>query len=161
MSIEDRYEYNSIDVARYIAAYANEHKFGINITKIQKLLYAAYGVFLSVNGYRLTDEHPAAWPYGPVFASTRERIKGENLPSLSFDNQNIGYLRQDKMISQLMNLIFNTYGALDASSLTAWSHEDGSPWELTTRDYNFKWGDAIPDVYIKDHFDKIVTVGNG
>jgi len=33
MEIADTYKYRSIDVARYVIAYANENKYGINLTK--------------------------------------------------------------------------------------------------------------------------------
>lgn len=72
--INDTYKYDSVTVANYIIAFANENKFFINMTKLQKLLYIAYGVYLSVKNERLTNEHPQAWPYGPVFPTTRNRL---------------------------------------------------------------------------------------
>jgi uncharacterized phage-associated protein len=33
----------------------------MNMTKIQKLTYIAYGTYLTIKDERLTDEHPQAW----------------------------------------------------------------------------------------------------
>lgn len=48
--IADTYRYNSVDVARYIVARANEEHLGINMTKMQKLLYIAYGAYMGTGG---------------------------------------------------------------------------------------------------------------
>ena len=45
---EDTYKYMSTDLARYIVAYANDQRYNINMTKIQKLLYVTYGIYLAV-----------------------------------------------------------------------------------------------------------------
>lgn len=51
--MNDEYAYNSVTVATYVVALANSKKLGINMTKIQKLLYIAYGVYLVVKKSRL------------------------------------------------------------------------------------------------------------
>lgn len=63
--IQDTYRYKSTDVALHLAAVANERRVSINMTKIQKLLYITYGVFLRVYRERLLNEHPQARPNGP------------------------------------------------------------------------------------------------
>ena len=73
--MEDTYKYKSTIVATYIAALANEKRVSVNMTKIQKLLYIAYGIYLAVKDSRLTNEHPQAWPYGPVFPTTRNKLQ--------------------------------------------------------------------------------------
>lgn len=39
----------------------------ISKTQAQKLLYCCYGIVLAAFDERLTDEHPKAWPGGPIF----------------------------------------------------------------------------------------------
>ena len=36
--VDDKFLYNSVAMARYIIAYANENRYMINMTKLQKLL---------------------------------------------------------------------------------------------------------------------------
>lgn len=153
--IKDTYAYNSVSLARYIVAYANAHGFGINITKVQKLLYIAYGTYLAVRGARLTDEHPQAWPFGPVFPTTRRKLLGIPLGDIRMaDEAALG----DEAKS-LVALVFRSFGARTASYLTAWSHQPGSPWDFATKMDGFKWGDEIPDEYILPYFDGMVKYG--
>ena len=136
--IQDTYRYKSTDVALHLAAVANERRVSINMTKIQKLLYITYGVFLRVHRERLLNEHPQAWPYGPVFPATRNRLLKRDLYSIAF--------------------VFSSFGGWNAGQLSEWSHRQGSPWEETTSREGFVWGGVISDDLIYDYFAKIVTV---
>lgn len=156
--IEDKYAYNSVIVARYIVAVANDRKIGINMTKLQKLLYIAYGTYLAVKGVRLTNEHPQAWPYGPVFPTTRNKmIKVINWDDISVKDEEFKEIHSDRDIASLMNLVFDYFGQYNAATLTEWSHKDGSPWERATKQESFKWGNAIPDEFILDYFKSILV----
>lgn len=44
---------NSVDVAAYIAKQAVIKNYYIDLTKLQKILYACYGTYLAVTGKRL------------------------------------------------------------------------------------------------------------
>ena len=52
----EEYKYNSVEVAKFIVATANNKHLSINMTKVQKLLYIAYGIFLAVKGYKCRYE---------------------------------------------------------------------------------------------------------
>lgn len=156
MGTSDTYQYNSVIVAKYIIATANERRVAINITKVQKLLYIAYGFYLAVTGNRLTNEYPHAWPYGPVFPTTRNKLVDVDLYSILFDDPELSSISQDDEMADLMNLVFNAFGGWTASALTAWSHAEGTPWERTTDAEGFKWGDIIPDEYIKSYFSSMI-----
>lgn len=153
---KDRYEYSSVKIAKYIVATANSNNISINMTKIQKLLYIAYGIFLAVKGYRLTNEHPQAWPYGPVFPTTRNKLLKQDLYSINFHDSEISSLSEDSELKELVKLVFNSFGEWNASQLTEWSHADGSPWQQTVSTENFTWGAVIPDSYIKPYFSSII-----
>ncbi len=60
-------QYDSRDVAAYIAQQCRTKGIEYNNTKIQKLLYCAYGILLAWAGEHICDEYPRAWDYGPVF----------------------------------------------------------------------------------------------
>ncbi|MDR2969384.1 MAG: SocA family protein [Tannerellaceae bacterium] len=159
-AIQDTYRYNSVAAAKYIAAYANEHRYAINITKIQKLLYIAYGTFLSVNNERLTDEHPQAWPYGPVFPTTRSKLLHIDIQSINIKDPDILFLESDSELKGLIEFVFRFFRWKNAADLTEWSHKDGSAWHRTTNMRNFDWGCIIPDEYIKEYFDSIIVRDN-
>lgn len=156
--IPDTYKYNSVDVACAIIAYANEHKVYINMTKTQKLLYIAYGAYLAIRGERLTNEHPQAWPYGPVFPTTRNKLlyldDFSEFDKSNYPNQEIF---KDNDLNALIAMVFYTFGKYNAASLSEWSHKSNSPWDRTVKTSGFNWGDRIPDEYIKEYFDTLLV----
>lgn len=150
------YKYRSTEVAKLIIATANEKKLSINMTKTQKLLYIAYGIHLAVRDVRLTDEHPQAWPYGPVFPTTRKRLLKEDLYSITKDDAELREISQDEDMTALVELVFKHFGMWSAQTLTIWSHKDGSPWQRTVSSEGFDWGEQIPDSYIKPYFQRMI-----
>lgn len=155
--IDDTFKYKSVVIAKYIVAYANANHFAINMTKLQKLLYAVYGTYLAMKGERLTDEHPQAWPYGPVFPTTRNKLLKLSFDSIDFNDSDLSEFNADNETKQYVEVVFNNFGKFNAATLTAWSHSNGSPWETTTQKNGFKWGDRIDDETIQQYFNKIIT----
>lgn len=149
-------EYNSVLFAKYIIAVANERGVPINMTKTQKLLYIAYGIYYAVKGTRLLNEHPQAWPYGPVFPTTRNHLLNINFYNIRKTDDEFAQIREDGEINSLLNLVFNSFGDWTAGQLSEWSHSDGSPWEKTVNREDFSWGDRISDEDIKSYFSMIL-----
>lgn len=154
-------EYNSVIFARYIIANANRRGCSINMTKVQKLLYISYGTYLAVCDQRLLDEHPQAWPYGPVFPTTRRKLINVNFYTISMDDPEFDALRRDENVSDLMDLVFNTFGSWTAKQLSEWSHSEGSPWEKTVNADKFKWGARMSDDEIKGYFALMIKDKDG
>lgn len=154
----DTYRYNSVVVAFYIVAWANQHKVTINLTKTQKLLYVAYGANLIVGKDRLCNEHPQAWPYGPVFPTTRNRLLKTDLAAITMESDVLTGVKCDTYLEQIVKFVFEGFGNKTAGQLTAWSHKPNSPWEETTHMPNFKWGNEIPDAYIYEYFAQIINI---
>lgn len=151
--------YTSVNIARYIVALSNSKGVPINMTKLQKLLYVAYGLYLAVNNTRLFEEHPQAWPYGPVFPTTRNKLLNVNFYEIDYNSEEFSVLREDSDINALLTAVFNAFGGWTASQLTVWSHMNGTPWERTTEIDGFKWGDQIPDEFISSYFKMILRNG--
>lgn len=159
----DIYRYRSTDVAKYIVAEANSRRVGINMTKMQKLLYIVYGTFLCVYEERLVDEYPQAWPYGPVFPSTRKALLDVDMLSLSYTdietNEHLK-IKQDEDLKKVIDFAFTNFGIWNAGQLSEWSHREGSPWADTTKCKGFKWGDVIQDKLIYNYFKDLIMVDN-
>lgn len=149
--------YNSTILAKYITAYLNEKKADVNMTKIQKLTYIAYGLYLAVRNERLIDEHPQAWPYGPVFPTTRNKLSKIDLNSISLQDEDLEEISSDADVKSLIDLVYKTFGTWSAFELSEWSHKEGSPWEKTVSTHGFKWGKRIEDEPIEAYFKKIIT----
>ena len=158
--IADTYKYKSDSIALYLIAIANDKKISVNITKIQKLLYIVYGTFLRVYSIRLIDEHPQAWPYGPVFPTTRNVIKRKIASEeLEYPMSQIGDdIKSDAELKKVIDFVMTHFGVWNAGQLTEWSHRDGSPWDLTVKQDGFKWGDTISDTLILEFFTKLIRV---
>ena len=156
MEIKDTYKYNSVDVARYIVAYANEHKYGINMTKLQKLLYIVYGSYLVLHQERLTNEHPHAWPFGPVFPTTRSKLLKCDFSEIRLSAEGLKVLSEDTAFTGIVKTVFDTFGAKTGGYLSAWSHLEGSPLDRLVKSPGFVWGDIIPDGSIAEYFNSII-----
>lgn len=153
--------YTSVNIARYLIACCNAKGIGINITKLQKLLYIAYGVYLAVNDVRLFSEHPQAWPYGPVFPTTRNRLLKEDFYGIDMNSDEFSEIKKDEDINALVSSVLASFGDWTAYQLTRWSHQNGSPWEKTTELDGFSWGDQIPDEFISPYFKMMIRADNG
>ena len=157
MEIKDTYSYKSTILAEYLAAIANERRLSINMTKLQKLLYIVYGAYLRIYEERLLNEHPQAWPYGPVFPSTRNHLLKKDLYDIelsSIDEQ----LKADDRLNRVIDFVLAKFGTWNAGQLSVWSHSSGSPWDKTTNVKGFRWGDVIPDTFILSYFTEIITI---
>ena len=151
--INDTFKYRSIELAKYIIAYANKNMYAINMTKLQKLLYIVYGTSLAIYNERIIDEHPQAWPYGPVFPTTRNKLLKEVFEEITFDDADVVRIKDDTRTKQIVAAVFRAFGRYNAGTLSAWSHQPNSPWERTTLKDGFKWGDRIDDESIRVYFD--------
>ena len=136
---------DSVNMARCLVSYGNRNSIFMNITKTQKLLYIAYGIYLADKGQRLFDEHPQCWPFGPVFPTTRNRLLKERLESITDISDNAE-------INGLIEKVFDKFGAQTAQWLSEWSHQAGSPWDKTRLRVGFKWGMQIEDQDIELYF---------
>lgn len=152
----ETYKYNSVTVAKFVVAYAHKECITINMTKLQKLLYIAYGLYLAVKNSRLLNEHPQAWPYGPVFPTTRNKLLKLDLTNISLDDPEFKEIKADNEIESLLNLVFKSFGKLSANQLSEWSHQSGSPWEETVSSPEFNWGKRIDDDMIQSYFSKMI-----
>ena len=159
MEFQDTYKYDSQIFAKFLIYCANQKHIFMNITKVQKLLYICYGAFLRIKEERLLNEHPQAWPYGPVFPRVRKMlVKDENLLTLNVILPEIKDLSSDEYMCKFVDNVLNAFGKNTAASLTEWSHHENSAWDLTTKKPDFVWSDEICDSLIYDYFGTIVKV---
>jgi len=142
--------YDSVTVAKYLLALAYRERIVLNVTKVQKLLFIAYGYFLAKKDHVLVDEAPRAWPFGPVFPKTRKRIDYGKMVDLQ--DPALKEISQDAEVTEVLSKIIKRYSEFSASQLSDWSHMPGSPWDKTTRQSGFNWDAPIPDDFIKEYF---------
>lgn len=146
--------YDSKLIAKYLLALGYDQGKVLNVTKVQKLLFIAYGYFLN-KGRKIIDEQPKAWPYGPVFPKTRKIDYG--IVYMKSD-LNFNEINSDEDLKESLKKIVEKYSIHTAKQLSDWSHMQGSPWEKTTKQPNFDWNAPIPDEFIKDYFSKLEVI---
>lgn len=146
-------------VARYLIAKANDKNQEMNITKLMKLLYICYGVYMAVRGKRLFAEQPQAWPYGPVFPNIRSALRDEIFALVSLTNIN-KEINSDEDLKALTDSVLKTFGGWSASQLTEWMHAKNTPWTRTTELEGFEYGDTISDNETCSYFKTIMGKGN-
>lgn len=161
MTIKDTFKYRSTDIAIYIIALANDDRIAVNMTKVQKLLYIVYGAYLRIYGERLLDEHPQAWPYGPVFPTTRNKLLKHEFSTITKEEiteEERDHIVKDEKLKRVIDFVFRCFGDWNAGQLSEWSYCNGSPWQQTTNKDGFKWGNVISDELIRDYFNGIITI---
>lgn len=128
----------------------------LNKTQINKILFYVYGVYLAEKNVPLfNDDKPKAWPYGPVFPRVNKKIVTDSLVSIQHElavkfSQNKDAL---DLVVQAVNAMYDK----TAVSLTAWSHQEGSPWYRTLYEdqepgHQAPWNTEIKAEYIKEYF---------
>lgn len=118
-------EFKSSSVIAYILYKGKQENHPINRTQAQKLLYCCYGIVMAQFNERLTDEHPRAWLYGPVFTQTIEDIKNHRLTvemAIEFEKA-----CPPEWLSWIDKTLY-TFWDYTATQLTNWTHVKGSPW---------------------------------
>ncbi len=138
--------FDSVDIAKALRWIGKEKNKQLNMTKLNKLLYIAYGVLLVKTKERLTKEHPAAWPYGPVFPRMHRHVKLSDSIEPSFYNS------LSDALKNLLSNVVDVFGDIPASQLSAWSHEEGSPWSKALARGNGDWNQKLSDDDIYSYF---------
>lgn len=147
----------SIDYARLIQYAAQSlHRQMLNKTQVNKILFYVYGRYLAVTGSPLfTDDTPKAWPYGPVFPRVNKKVNTSKAISLSKEEIEIFKSNPDALLI-VEAAVKQMYG-MTASSLTRWSHQEGSPWYRTLfegyeQGQQAPWNTEIKREYIEEYF---------
>lgn len=143
--MDNKQQYDSVIGAKLLLALAYQKGKILNVTKVQKMLYIIYGYFLAKENYIIFTETPKAWPYGPVFPRTRNRIDFDRVhKTTEVDIQDI---YQNTEIVDVFNKVIDKYAKFTAGQLSEWSHMEGGAWDKTTKQSGFYWNKEIPNKY--------------
>jgi len=141
---------SSLSLSFYIILKCKNDEKYINHTKLQKLLYIAYGLHLAKYDKKLIDECPQIWPYGPVFENVFRYFKTYGL------EENIIVEIKDTDIKETLDSTIDDFADISAITLSEWSHQINSPWYQTLNKQNPNWGSCISDDKIKAYFEKFL-----
>lgn len=147
------------DLLRHLAF--NRKGVVISNTQVNKLLFMCYGTYLVLagNGQRLFEEHPKAWPFGPVFPKVYKTFNRKEMP-ISIPVEKVREFNSNALGVRICNAVIDKHSHTSAYDLSLWSHEEGSPWYQTVyygKDGKpvdeIEWNKEIEDETIKKYFE--------
>ena len=138
-----------------INSISDEEYEGISDLKLQKLLYYAQGICLSMTGKILFPNKIYAWEHGPVIKEVYEIYKnfGSNYIKGINNEENdkiVSKIESNKEVSKILNIVYDNFAIYTAWQLRNMTHEEGSPWSMT------KNNEEITIDLIKKYFDEVV-----
>jgi uncharacterized phage-associated protein len=149
----------SVEFARYIISRVKERNetrekpIELGATKLQKLIYVCDGCLLAL-GENFIKENAKAWKYGPVYPKVNTWLAKN--PGI----EDIGEPCSPETLSQIENIeavtlidkIIEDYGSRTAQALSAWTHEDNSPWKKALETGKGKMNSPIDKEDMRDYF---------
>lgn len=142
-------KYDALYISRYLLKIANDKKIKITNMKLQKLLYLIQGLFYMETKQILFDDDFVAWNYGPVIPRVYYKYKYNCSEPIvisddfdDFDDKDI-----DKIITQIINAVLDTFGKINIWDLVEFTLKAG-PWK---KYHNMK-DDIIPKAEIIKFF---------
>ena len=167
-------EYSALDIATWFIYKTNaeikenqvnndlhEVYEGLTHLKLQKLLYYAQGVCLSMLNVPLFRDTIQAWEHGPVIRAVFEEfsIKGRNeitLEDAPSDSSIIRQIENDEEIREVLNITYDNFAIYTAWQLRNMTHQVGSPWYQFYRPNQNR---TIPNDVIQRYFETEIMEG--
>lgn len=155
MTRDDAYDPRAI--ANKILDIRSESEQPLTIMQLIKLAYIADGWSLALLDKPLANENPEAWRYGPVYPSIynafsgigdrpvmkRACVRGTQIPITE------EFAPQEE---ELLRKVVNSYGKLNAFTLSNLTHQPGTPW---SKAYEHDVYSDINTDDIKRHFESL------
>jgi len=142
--------HSSSHVAKYLLINRQDESSPIfSPMKIIKLVYTAHGWMLGINSRPLIKEPVEAWRYGPVIRELYRNIKQfRNNPIDPDALPEIDEVEFDNDETDVMNEVLSEYERFTAMELSAITHANGTPWDVTHKQNRV----IIPKDLIEEHY---------
>lgn len=148
--------YPSTSVARKIFEVASDSGRSLTPLELVKLTYLSHGWHLAFTGEPLVSEAVQAWQYGPVYPELYHAIKHFRASPVTkvppAGTELFGTRELDEVSVQIIISVFAAYKSLNGVQLSALTHQQGTPWDLTWDGTRNK---QIANELIKAHFDEL------
>lgn len=169
--VKNMERYSALDIATWFIYKTNAEKKenqaindtyevyeGLTHLKLQKLLYYAQGISLSLNNNVLFNDQIEAWNHGPVIKSVFEKFckKGRNEITIEDSPSSVDVIRKieaDTPVREALNMTYDNFAIYTAWQLRNMTHEKGTPWYQTYKPGKNK---KISVDLIKKYFDTYV-----
>jgi len=153
-------------IANTLLDLARENHHRLDPMKMQKLVYFAHGWHLGLDGGPLITEPIEAWDYGPVVPTLYHELKpygaGEILEHIKeFEPTPTGRFVlvaptvRDPSERDFLRRIWQVYGNLSATQLSAMTHRPDTPWSQVRKSHPGVRGLVIPDELMTAYFKEL------
>jgi len=110
-----------------------EDNIPVTPMKLQKLLYLLYARYLYKFNEVLFADRFEKWQYGPVLSNVYHEFKyfgAKPISQFYSDSGGTVLIADDSMpnFASCLNEVWNTFGQVPASTLSAFTHRNGSAW---------------------------------
>lgn len=143
-------------VANEFLALAQKDSRKLSNLQLQKLVYIAHGYVSAMVGEPLIFNDVKAWQYGPVYPKLYKKLSkygsGEVTDKVPAEDS-----VADGEAKEIIKAVWDVYGGMSGSKLSALTHKEGSPWSEVWK--SNQYGD-IPQALIATHYKEIID-GNG
>ena len=151
--------YSSLAIANKILEIAKTKNIKLTMMQLLKLVYISHGWWLTFSGGKpLTKDLPQAWQYGPVYPMIYKAFRGNGSSTITHKAADpYTGLEAYEDISEeavgLLEKVVDAYGHLHAYALSDMTHQDGTPWSMTSQEGGYYA--PISNTLIKEHFDDL------
>jgi uncharacterized phage-associated protein len=145
--------YSAQSIANAFIELARSKQKLLTNMQVQKLVYFAHGWHLAITGNPLIRDAVKAWNFGPVIPPLYNALK--KYGNGTMDEIIPGHPPPDRegFASELIGRIMEIYGHLSGPKLSAITHLDGSPWDITYKKEKFS---IIDNDLIKNYFKGLI-----
>jgi uncharacterized phage-associated protein len=150
----------ALAVANYFIKKSLETGIPLTPMHVIKLTYIAHGWHLGFTNEPLLNEAVEAWKYGPVIPSIYHTFKKYGSQRITKLENEVDIESSPMTICQplttgeretdLLDKVFNVYGKYSALQLSALTHQDNTPWDITFKTKGE--GALIPNDTIEQHY---------
>lgn len=142
---------DSVTIAKAICFSAEKQgDKAMGMTKVQKILYIIFGLYLAKYKTLLTDEIPYAWAYGPVFKNVYDVLSRSDTKITKDDFEIIE--SRFPNVATMIDAAVETYKLVSAATLSNWTHKEGSPWSKALERTNYSWGTLLSLSEVYEYF---------
>jgi uncharacterized phage-associated protein len=140
-------------VANEFIALANSEGKALTNMQLQKLVFLSQGYTLALFDKPLYYQDTHAWQWGPVIPKLYKSLQkyGNNFVDERLDTDDALDPESDEM--EIVKAVWDGYGHLTGSQLSALTHKPNTPWTITWR--NDRFG-VIPNDLIAEYYKGII-----
>lgn len=141
--------YHAITIAKHLTLMAEQRGRQLTHMQLQKLVFLAHGYHLGVYGRPLIIDAVVSWQYGPIIPALYRELKwfcGDTIAPL----RGPAPMGNDSL--QLLQAVFDGYGALTGPALSSLTHQPGSPWAQVWQAHLCGGSSQIPDALLARHY---------